>query len=211
MEVTVAGVQVSTLSPDLTPQIKQEHDIKQEEEQLQVSVPEFGAVSVKTEESSQLQQRETEQREDVKAEPRVHSEDAQEEDIRPETEGETEHSSDSDEDWRAPLSRSHLDTGSDEDESAPETRATVNTGDTTGTGEGTEGTKHKCSVCKERFGSKYKLQIHRRVHTGEEPFGCSVCKKVCADSSSLKKHMRTHTGEKPFSCSVCKKVFAVKL
>ncbi|KAJ0069952.1 hypothetical protein NL108_017523 [Boleophthalmus pectinirostris] len=247
------AVQLPSLSPGLTPHIKEEHNIKQEETEQQVSVPEFSAVSVKTEESSLLLQRQTEQREDtqeedikaetqvhkedtqgediktethvhredtqeedIRAETHVHTEDTQEEDIRAdsETEGDTEHSADTDsvEDWRAPFSCSpaHMDTGTDRNKSTPETRDTVNYGDMSGTGKGAESRKHKCSVCKERFGSTYKLQKHRRVHTGEEPFTCSVCKKMFAVTYHLKRHMRTHTGEKPFSCSVCKKVFSRK-
>ncbi|KAK7882062.1 hypothetical protein WMY93_028236 [Mugilogobius chulae] len=107
------GVQISCVSPGPalkqeipeTPQIKvepEEQSIKQEEEPLTLCVPECRAVSVKTEESSLLQPNHTEpkeeqtQGEDISTEPHFHSE----------TEGDTEHSSDTDndEDWRAPLS-----------------------------------------------------------------------------------------------------------
>ncbi|XP_020786324.2 zinc finger protein 391-like [Boleophthalmus pectinirostris] len=199
-------VQLPSPSPALTPQIKEEPNIKQEEEQLQVSVPEFTVVTVKTEESS----------EDIKAETFVYIDDTQGEDIKSEmhvhseTEEDTEHSSDTDtdEDWRAPLSclPAHMDTGADGNNQ--ETRVTVNNGDMSGVGEGAERRKHECPVCKEKLASTYKLQIHRRVHMGEESFSCSVCTKVFALPSDLKKHIRRHTGEKPFSCTICKKVFA---
>ncbi|KAJ0065688.1 hypothetical protein NL108_016240 [Boleophthalmus pectinirostris] len=178
-----AAVQLPSLSPGLTQHIKEER----EEDQLQVSVPEFSAVSMEAVESLLLLQRQTEQREntqrqDIRAETHVHSE----------TEEDTEHSSDtdSDEDWRAPLSCSpaHMDTDGDhhnqvqkrarsptaqnsylspKSKSAPETRATVSNGDMSGSGKGAESRKHKCSVCKERFDSKYKLKktqesSHRR-------------------------------------------------
>ncbi|XP_055082645.1 piggyBac transposable element-derived protein 3 [Periophthalmus magnuspinnatus] len=65
-----------------------EESVKKEEEQLQVCVPESSSVCVKKEETSLLQQRE----------------DTQGEDISSETEGDTEHSSDNDEEWRAPFS-----------------------------------------------------------------------------------------------------------
>ncbi|XP_055083705.1 protein starmaker-like [Periophthalmus magnuspinnatus] len=135
--LTRAGVHMSSLSPGLTlkqeipetPQIKEEpeeqHD-KQEEEELQVSVPESNDGCVKTEESSLLQRKESDHREDVNSETHVHREDTQGEDISSEThvhredtqgedissethtEGDTEHSSDtdSDEDWRAPIGSS---------------------------------------------------------------------------------------------------------
>ncbi|XP_055021131.1 chorion transcription factor Cf2-like isoform X2 [Boleophthalmus pectinirostris] len=223
-----AAVQLPSLSTGLIPHIKGE----QEEDQLQVSVPECSTVSVKTEESSLLQQRQTQQREDIRAETHIHRED-----VHSETEGDKERPCDtnSDEDWRAPLSCSpaHMDTGADGDhhnqvqkrarsttaqnsrlspkyKSAPETRATVSNGDMSGSGEGAESRTYKCSVLKERFESKYKLQKHRRVYIGEKPFSCSVCKKTFTRKDNLKPHMTTHTGEKPFSCSVCKKTFARK-
>ncbi|KAJ0060515.1 hypothetical protein NL108_014994 [Boleophthalmus pectinirostris] len=244
----LTGVQFPSLLPGLTLQIKEEPNIKQEEEQLQVCVLEFSAVNVKTEESSEDIKTETfvyiedTEGEDIKAETFVYIEDTQGEDIKSEThihsetEGDTEHSSDididSDEDWRAPLNclPVHTDTGADGNQNnqetrvrrtaaensrlflkytaALETRATLNNGDMAGADEEDESRKHKCSICKEKFGSTYKLKIHRRVHTGKEPLSCSVCNKLFVVSSHLKKHMRRHTGEKPFSCSVCKKVFA---
>ncbi|XP_055083704.1 clumping factor B-like [Periophthalmus magnuspinnatus] len=229
--LTRAGVHMSSLSPGLTlkqeipetPQIKEEpeeqHD-KQEEEELQVSVPESNDGCVKTEESSLLQRKESDHREDVNSEThvhrektqgedvnsethvhrentqgedissethvhredissetRVHREDRQEEDIssethvHPETEGDTEHSSDtdSDEDWRAPIgsSAAQMETEADGDhynqvqsrdksttapnsslspkhKSAPETRATVDNGDVSGTAKRAAGKKHQC-------------------------------------------------------------------
>ncbi|XP_055083901.1 uncharacterized protein LOC129456909 [Periophthalmus magnuspinnatus] len=91
-----------------TPRIKEEPEeqsVKQEEDtlpaQLLVSVPESSAVCVKTEESSLLHHRQTEHREetqgeDISTEPHLHSE----------TEGHTEHSSDTDNDenCKAPFS-----------------------------------------------------------------------------------------------------------
>ncbi|XP_020786323.2 uncharacterized protein LOC110165467 [Boleophthalmus pectinirostris] len=293
----LTGVQLPSPSPALTPQIKEEPNIKQEEEQLQVCVLAFGAVSVKTEESSLLQQRESEQRMDIKSETLVYRVDTKTEDIKSETlvyiddtqgeniksetlvyiddtqgeniksetlvyiddtqgeniksetlvyiddtqgedikaethihsetEGDTEHSSDTDidEDWRADGNYHNQETRGrritaqnsrlfPRYTSPQETRATVNTGDMSGADEGADkGPESKirtCPVCKESFESPYKLQIHKRVHRGEEPLSCSICKKEFAVSSDLKKHMRTHTGERPFTCSVCKKTFSQK-
>ncbi|XP_055083945.1 oocyte zinc finger protein XlCOF22-like [Periophthalmus magnuspinnatus] len=91
-----------------TPRIKEEPEeqsVKQEEDtlpaQFSLGIPESSAVCVKTEESSLLQHRQTEHREetqgeDISTEPHLHSE----------TKGHMEHSSDTDNDenWRAPFS-----------------------------------------------------------------------------------------------------------
>ncbi|KAK7916091.1 hypothetical protein WMY93_011852 [Mugilogobius chulae] len=160
-----AVVQMSKLNPGLgLNQIKEEPEeqsVKQEEEQLPV-------VCVKTEEETQGQ--------DISAEPNLHSD----------TEGDTEHSSDADEDWRAPFSCSDAQT------------------------KGRDVKKFQCYVCRKTFGKKEHLQLHMRVHTGERPFSCPTCDKAFSIKGTLDKHMRTHTGEKPYSCSACKKTFSQK-
>ncbi|KAK7938800.1 hypothetical protein WMY93_002126 [Mugilogobius chulae] len=141
-----------------TPQIKDEPE-EQNVQHLQVCVPESSPVCVKTEESSLLQQTELKQEEtqgeDVSTEPHLHSE----------TERDTEHSSDSnnEEEWRVPLNcsdenhdnqvhiRNKRTTAqksglSSKYKSAPETSATVNNGDKSGTAKGAEGKKNQCSA-----------------------------------------------------------------
>ncbi|KAJ0012145.1 hypothetical protein NQD34_013120 [Periophthalmus magnuspinnatus] len=212
-----------------TPWIKEEPEeqsVKQKEEQLPVGVAESSSVCLKSGESSLLQQRQTEAREetqgeDISTEPHLH----------PETKGHTEYSSDTDnyEYWRDPFSCSaaQMETEADGDHynqvqiratstapcsglfpinmSAPETRASLNNGDLSRTAERAEGNKHQCFVCKKRLGSKQNLQRHIRVHTGEKPFSCSACEKSFSRRDILAAHERTHTGERPYTCCICYK------
>jgi uncharacterized Zn-finger protein len=65
-----------------------------------------------------------------------------------------------------------------------------------------------CDVCKKRFTSRSKVDIHFRVHSGERPFSCEFCKKMFAHGSNLNKHRKLYSGQRPFSCKICKKMFA---
>ena len=51
-----------------------------------------------------------------------------------------------------------------------------------------------CSKCGKAFTSKWKLECHERIHTGEKPFICSECDYKCSDPSAMKRHKRIHTG-----------------
>uniref|UniRef100_A0A8C6TZK9 C2H2-type domain-containing protein n=1 Tax=Neogobius melanostomus TaxID=47308 RepID=A0A8C6TZK9_9GOBI len=201
VQLVRANVQIPTspgpgLNQEITetPRTKEEPEeqsVKQEEEQLPVPVPESSAVCVKTEESSLLQQRQTEHREetqgeDISSEPHFHSE----------TEGHTEHSSDTDndDDWEQPSFPTAKSTGLfPKYKSAPQT--SVHSGDKAGADGGAERKKHQCSVCNKRFGSKNDLVKHTRVHTGEKPYSCTTCKKTFTRKCHFNLHMRLHTEE----------------
>ncbi|KAK7893387.1 hypothetical protein WMY93_022539 [Mugilogobius chulae] len=115
----------------------EEKSIKQEEEQLQVPVSESNDVCVKTEESSQFQQTE------------LKVEDS-------ETDGDTEHSSDYDEDWRAPLKCSAAKKSL---YSRNKSSHTVNNEDMSETAEGAEKNKHQCTVNDSAPGSDSKWDM----------------------------------------------------
>nr|XP_044250746.1 zinc finger protein 436-like [Drosophila takahashii] len=96
----------------------------------------------------------------------------------------------------------------------------------------------KCTLCPERFRTKYFLDIHKNehmteqvfpcdhctktfrsarqirnhmlVHTGKRAYKCPQCPKSFLNSSNLQSHLRIHTGERPYNCSKCFKTFIQK-
>ncbi|KAG0418226.1 hypothetical protein HPB47_005033 [Ixodes persulcatus] len=67
---------------------------------------------------------------------------------------------------------------------------------------------HKCGFCSYATVSRWNLQKHERVHTGERPFVCSYCSRGFSDKCNLRRHERVHTGERPFGCPTCGASFA---
>uniref|UniRef100_A0AAZ3QDB1 C2H2-type domain-containing protein n=1 Tax=Oncorhynchus tshawytscha TaxID=74940 RepID=A0AAZ3QDB1_ONCTS len=65
-----------------------------------------------------------------------------------------------------------------------------------------------CMFCNKGFRCLQKVEIHQRVHTGENPFSCTQCEKRFSRQDQLKMHLKVHTGERPFVCTHCGKRFS---
>ncbi|XP_019762483.1 zinc finger protein 239 [Dendroctonus ponderosae] len=66
---------------------------------------------------------------------------------------------------------------------------------------------HACQSCMKKYRSKYELEVHQRVHSGEKPFACSVCQKSFTDNRNLKRHLKIHSEDKKHECPTCQKKF----
>uniref|UniRef100_A0A1I8JML8 C2H2-type domain-containing protein n=1 Tax=Macrostomum lignano TaxID=282301 RepID=A0A1I8JML8_9PLAT len=54
-----------------------------------------------------------------------------------------------------------------------------------------------CDTCGRQFSTSAYLSQHRRIHSGQKPYGCKYCDKAL---SHVQQHERIHTGDKPYRC-----------
>ncbi|CAG9817911.1 unnamed protein product [Phaedon cochleariae] len=60
-----------------------------------------------------------------------------------------------------------------------------------------------CTYCQKKFGTRRRLLLHIRVHTGERPHKCEVCGELFKVLGALKSHLVTHTRIKDYVCDIC--------
>ena len=51
---------------------------------------------------------------------------------------------------------------------------------------------HLCNTCGKTFDCQSKLDMHSRIHTGDQPFKCEVCERAFTQKGNLRRHMFTH-------------------
>uniref|UniRef100_A0A3B3CY82 C2H2-type domain-containing protein n=1 Tax=Oryzias melastigma TaxID=30732 RepID=A0A3B3CY82_ORYME len=66
---------------------------------------------------------------------------------------------------------------------------------------------HLCSHCGKGFSSFEDLKSHKCGQIGDKPYCCTVCGNKFSRLWNLKLHQRIHTQEKPHRCSMCDKSF----
>lgn len=58
----------------------------------------------------------------------------------------------------------------------------------------------QCSYCNVKLKSRYTLNRHILIHTGEKRFQCTYCQRAFTQKNELNKHLRSHIGENTYKC-----------
>ena len=64
-----------------------------------------------------------------------------------------------------------------------------------------------CPSCPHETKNRYNLQVHVRLHSGEQPYMCETCDRRFPFQSTLEEHQLSHTEHRPFICHLCPAMF----
>ncbi|XP_073961670.1 uncharacterized protein [Choristoneura fumiferana] len=67
-----------------------------------------------------------------------------------------------------------------------------------------------CEICSKKFSEKNNFISHMKNHTGQQSFRCDICKKRFVSCKNLWNHKQMHAGDTPYSCEMCPKQFSHK-
>lgn len=72
--------------------------------------------------------------------------------------------------------------------------------------------KFKCSTCLLTYKSKYNLQVHQKLHTGEKPFKCDICSLAFHRKDYMHLHRKIHKNKnsEDHFCKICHEKFNTK-
>lgn len=68
----------------------------------------------------------------------------------------------------------------------------------------------ECFTCHKILKSRYRLNLHKLVHSDKRQFQCELCKKTFKTKSSLYQHKQIHRNERKFKCDTCGNSFNFK-
>ncbi|CAG0909133.1 unnamed protein product, partial [Cyprideis torosa] len=68
--------------------------------------------------------------------------------------------------------------------------------------------RYPCNQCPKRYGAKYLLNRHLRIHAGDRRYSCPHCPKAYFQPNVLEAHMNNvHLKVRPFTCPHCPKSY----
>ncbi|XP_025409945.1 zinc finger protein 534-like [Sipha flava] len=67
--------------------------------------------------------------------------------------------------------------------------------------------RYMCGVCMNQFRTRCALDIHFRIHKGEQLFKCVLCDNIFNELATLKQHRELHNINELVTCGICGLVF----